>query len=261
VLPALLASLALAQNAADIFSKAPPDVDEALRGRIAKFYQFQVDGKPRRAEELVAEESKDFFYSMNKPKFLSFEIRDIAYSENFTKAKAMVVVEMYLMMPGFDGKPMKVPGGSYWKVQNGLWCWYVDADILNTTPWGKMKSSDNAGSGGAVLPDLKSAPTPQTLARQVSPDKLTATLKVSEPSSDQITIQNQMPGTVKIELRHAHVPGLEVKADSTEIVSGKSAVVRFRYVPGKDAPPRSVLVEVAIEPTNAVIPLRLAFKQ
>jgi hypothetical protein len=154
-----------------------------------------------------------------------------------------------------------VPGASYWKVQNGLWCWYVDADILNTTPWGKMKSSDNARSGGATLPDLKSAPTPQTLARQVSPDRLIATLRASEPSSDKITIQNQMPGSVKIELRYAHVPGLEVKADSTEIAAGKSAVVSFHYVPGKDAPPRSVLVEVAIEPTNAVISLHLAFKQ
>ena len=128
----LLASSAAAQNAADVFAKAPPDVDDALRARIAKFYQAQVDGKARRAEEIVAEDSKDFFYNMAKPKFLGFEIRDITYSDNFTKAKVTMVMEMYLMMPGFEGKPMKVPGSTLWKIENGQWCWYIDPDVLNT---------------------------------------------------------------------------------------------------------------------------------
>src|ERR1700726_4555299 len=90
VLPVLpLVASALAQNPADLFSKAPPDVEEALRARISKFHQAHVDGKPRRAEEVVAEDSKDFFYDMKKPKALSFEIGKIEYSKDFTEAKAI----------------------------------------------------------------------------------------------------------------------------------------------------------------------------
>jgi len=54
----------MAQNAAAVFAKAPPDVDDALRTRITAFYQAQVEGKPRRVEPMVAEDSKDFFYNM-----------------------------------------------------------------------------------------------------------------------------------------------------------------------------------------------------
>jgi len=255
----LLAPYAVAQNAAGIFAKAPPDVDGALRARITRFYQLQVEGKGRQAEEIVAEDSKDFFYNMAKPKFLSFEIRDITYSDNFTKAKAMVVVEMYVPMPGFEGKPMKVPGSTLWKIENGQWCWYVDQDAVKTTPFGKMTASGGPSPAGA-LPDAKSAPTPAMLAQQVSADKLKAELKAGGGvSSDQITIHNAMPGTVRIELRHADVRGLEIKADRAEIPAGENAVVSFRYVPGQGYPPRTLNVEVGVEPINTTLRFLVMF--
>src|SRR3984893_18862048 len=105
LLPLLVS--ALAQTPADLFAKAPPDVDEALRARISKFYQAHVDGKPRRAEEMVAEDSKDYFYGRKKPKSLSFEIGKIEYSKDFTEARAIVVVETYVPVLGFGNKPMK----------------------------------------------------------------------------------------------------------------------------------------------------------
>src|SRR5438067_7758827 len=89
-----LVSCLSAQPPADLFHKAPPAVDEALRARISKFFQLHVEGKFRQAESLVAEDSKDFFYSANKPKYLGYEIRDIAYTDDFTKAKAVVVAQM-----------------------------------------------------------------------------------------------------------------------------------------------------------------------
>ena len=90
---------ALGQQPADLFTKAPPAIDEALRDRISKFFQCQVDGKPRQAEQYVAEESKDYYYEMQKPRYLSFEIRNISYSDEFTKAKAMIAVEMTVNIP------------------------------------------------------------------------------------------------------------------------------------------------------------------
>lgn len=251
----LLASSAAAQNAAEVFAKAPPEVDEALRARIAKFYQAQVDGKARRAEEIVAEDSKDIFYNMAKPKFLGFEIRDITYSDNFTKAKAIVVVEMYLMMPGFEGKPMKVPGSTLWKIETGQWCWYIDPDVLNTTPFGKMKDSGKPGAP----PDLKSAPTVESVGKQVRPDKLRATLTTLAPSSDQIKIHNGMQGSVRIELRHAVVRGLEIKADRTEIPAGEDAVLSFHYQPGQGLPPQTLTVEAEVQPINTILRFLVAF--
>lgn len=155
-----LAVRALGQQPADLFTKAPPAIDEALRDRISKFFQLQVDGKPRQAEQYVAEESKDYYYEMQKPKYLSFEIRSISYSDEFTKAKAMIAVEMIVNMPGFQNKPMKIPFMTWWKVADGQWFWYVDPDASRITPFGKMNpgasKSDAPQAGGP--PDMSKTP-------------------------------------------------------------------------------------------------------
>ena len=65
-------------------------VDEALRARIGKFYQAHVDGKFRSAEQYVAEDSKDFFFEMEKQRYLSFREPEISYSDHFTKAKVIM---------------------------------------------------------------------------------------------------------------------------------------------------------------------------
>lgn len=262
IIPILpLVTLALAQNPADLFPKAPPDVEEALRARISKFYQAHVDGKPRRAEELVAEDSKDFFYDSKKGKCLSFEIGRIEYSKDFTEAKALVVVETYVPIMGFGNKAMKMPVTSLWKIEKGLWCWYVTQDFVNSSPFGKFSSAPQTDSNSkAPLPDIKDTPSPETLRLQVRPDKLTVVLKAGEPSSDQVTIHNRMPGFVTLAISIPPIPGLEVKADRTEIPASESAVVRFHFSPGKYVPKGPVRVDVTVLPTNSVISLQVTFK-
>src|ERR1700679_330037 len=103
---ATLATAAFAQNPADPLHRAPSDVDQALRARITEFFHYHVTGEHRKAEELVAEDTKDYFYDGNKPRYLSFEIGKIEYSDGYTKAKAMVVVKMPVMLPGFNGRIM-----------------------------------------------------------------------------------------------------------------------------------------------------------
>src|SRR5712692_6584417 len=91
----LLVSALWAQTPGDRFNKPPADVDEALRSRIAKFYQAHVDKKFRQADEYVAEDTKDFYYEASKPAYLDFEIKSIAYSDNFTKANVVVHCKTY----------------------------------------------------------------------------------------------------------------------------------------------------------------------
>ena len=52
---------------ADLFNQAPPDVDQALRARVNKFYQAHVDGKPRTAMPIVAEDTQDLWFDTDKP--------------------------------------------------------------------------------------------------------------------------------------------------------------------------------------------------
>jgi hypothetical protein len=262
VLVSVAVAGALGQQPADLFTKAPPAIDEALRDRISKFYQLQVDGKPRQAEQYVAEESKDYYYEMQKPKYLSFEIRSISYSDDFTKAKAMIAVEMIVNMPGFQNKPMKIPFMSRWKVADGQWFWYVDPDASRITPFGKMNpggsKSDAPQAGGP--PDMSKTPDVLSLWKQVHADKQSVQLKAQEASSAQVTISSELPGMVSLQLQAPDVPGLVVKLDRTELKAGEKAVLSFDFKPDKNAPRSPLAVNVLVQPINSVIGVRVVFQ-
>src|SRR5664280_1083651 len=135
---AVFATGLFAQDAGDLFNKPPADVDLALRARITAYYDLHVKGEFRKAEALVADDSQDFYYNASKTKYLSFEIARIEYSDNFTRAKATVVCEQYIMLPGFMGKPMRIPMPSTWKLVDATWYWYLDPESLRATPFGKI---------------------------------------------------------------------------------------------------------------------------
>jgi len=238
-----------AQTPADLFNKPPADVDQALRARITEFFQDHVDGKYRQAEALVAEDTKDFFYNAPKPKYLSFEITSITYSEGYTRAKAVVICEQLVPFPGFQGKPVKIPTPSAFKLVDGQWYWYVDQGPTHDSPFGPMRPGPGkSGLGSLTMPNpddvLKSA------TEQVRADKQAVSLKPG--GSDQVTITNQAPGLMSISVIGA-IPGVNVTLDRMELKTGEKAVVTFRAA--NDAKPGGLSIRV--DQTNHVIPIRV----
>jgi hypothetical protein len=248
------ASPCFAQSPADLFNRPPEDVDQALRARITQFYQAHVDGKPRLAEPLVAEDTKDFFYNGNKPKYLSFEIKRIDYSDNFTRAKAMVLCEQFVMIPGFTDKPIKVPTPSRWKLVDGQWYWYVDQDELRMTPFGKMTAGPNPPPNGpAGLPAIPTAKDMEFIFQQVKADKAAVTLKKEEPEEVTITSTAKGPMTVTVAVVP---PGVDAKLDRANIGPGEKAILTLRA--GANASPG--VVSLRVEQTNHMIPITVGIQ-
>jgi hypothetical protein len=250
LLPAI--SAVWAQNPADLFGKAPPDVDNALRARIAHFYQAHVDGKPRKADEVVAEDSKDFFFAGNKPKYLSFEILKITYSEGFTRALATVGCETYVMMPGFAGKPVKLAGASKWKIVDGQWFWYVEEEGKGTvTPFGVMKADPaSAGAAPRGLPDLASGPTAASLRDQVKIDKEAVHFIALREGSEEIRIKNNLPGPITLKMRHGRMEGVTVSLDRTEVKGGETAVIGVKAAANALIPAVAEKIVIDVEPVG-----------
>src|ERR1035438_2690217 len=120
-------------------AKPPADVDQALRARVREFIQDHVTGEFRKAEALVAEDTKDLFYNRNKPRYLQFvEIARIDYSANFTKATATVMVVSPEMIAGWGGGPPTIPIPTTWKIENGKWCYYLEPEAFLRTPFGSF---------------------------------------------------------------------------------------------------------------------------
>jgi hypothetical protein len=156
----LLVSALWAQNPGDFVDKAPPDVEEALRARITAFYQAHVDRKFRQADDYVAKDTKDFYYEANKPGYLAFEIGKIVYSDNFTKARAIVNCKISFPLPGFGDGPVMAPVPSTWKVEDGQWYWYVDQTVGRESPFGTLPPAAGAPAAGTLpggFPSLAAA--------------------------------------------------------------------------------------------------------
>jgi hypothetical protein len=256
----LLISGLWAQTEGNLLDKAPPEVDAALRERITRFYQAHVDRKLiRQADQFVAEDTKDFFFESNKPSYLEFQIDKITYSDDFTKAKAIVKCKMVVNIPGFPNTPMTVPAPSTWKIENGLWYWYVDQKLGYNTPFGRMKPAEGAATGGG-LPSMASAPDIQSLWKSVQADKSSVELSAGKESSGEVTISSKMPGAVTLRLDYSKTPGLEVALDRTELKSGEQAKMSLRFQPQKKPTARTVEVRVMVEPTNQLIPIAVTIQ-
>jgi len=238
----------LAQTPADLFNKPPEDVDQALRARITEFYQDHVDGKFRQAEPLVAEDTKDFFYGSNKPKYLSFEISRIEYFDGYTRAKATVTVQEFVLIPGFTDKPLTVPTPSTWKLIDGKWYWYVDQATLNQTPFGTMKAGpgNGASSGQITIPSLQDL----KLDTLVKADK--QQLKLKPGGTDQVVLTNHAQGSISLSVLGA-IPGVQVQLNHMDVKAGEQATLTFR-ASGSAQPG---ILSVRIDQTNQVIPIQV----
>jgi hypothetical protein len=238
------ASALFAQNPADLFNKPPAGVDEALRARINEFYQLHVKQQFRQAEGLVAKDTQEFFYTKNKPQYLTFEIQRIEYSKDFTHAKATMITEQYVMMPGFANKPMKIPSPSTWKLEDGKWVWYVDQDALRESPFGKMTAGP--GGPGPGLPPIPA--TPDFIMGKVKAEKGAVTLKPGE--SAEVKFSNAADGYMSLRLVET-LTGIDASFDQWQIKPNGVAVLKL--VAGKGA--RSGTIGVRVEQTVETIPI------
>jgi hypothetical protein len=251
----VFAAIALAQSD-NPFNRPPAGVDQALRARMKEFYDFHIKAEHRKAEALVAEDTKDYFYSHNKPKYLSCEIKKIDYSDKFTKAVALVSCEQYVMMPGFSGK-MAVPEPSNWKVEDGKWFWYVDPANIGKSPFGPMKP----GPDTPVAPLVNGAPislgnvpnTTDFLFTQVKVDKKEVSLKPGESAT--VTISNGAPGAMTLTIP-SQLTGIEATLDKTTMQSGEKATLTVKA--GENA--KAGVLNLQVEPIGQILPVQIVVK-
>lgn len=242
-----------AQTPADLFNKPPADVDQALRARITEFFQDHVDGKFRQAEALVAEDTKDYFYTANKPKYLSFEIKSISYSEGYTRAKAIVMCEQTVPFPDFGGQAIRIPTPSTFKLVDGQWYWYVDPEQLRQSPFGTFPAAVPGKPAGGPPTIPRPEDVLKAASQQVKADKQAVSLKPG--GSDQLTITNTAPGVMSLSLLGS-IPGVEVTLDRMDLKTGERAVVTLRA--GNDAKPG--VLSIQVKQTNHVIPIQVVIQ-
>ena len=118
LLALIAAGLAWAQN--DPFDQPPPpEVEEALRSRIAQFYGLFQEGKFRETEQFVAEDSRASYYAVPKARIFGFSIKEIDFGSDLKTAKALVALKMKIPIMG--SALVDLPMGSQWAWTEGNW--------------------------------------------------------------------------------------------------------------------------------------------
>jgi hypothetical protein len=256
LLTGVLTSALLAQAPADLFDKAPPDVDEALRERVGLFYQAHVDAKFRLADTVVHEDSKDAFFVAEKTQYKGFEIVRINYSDNFTKARVVTVVVTDFTMPGFRSTEARVPLTTMWKQDQGQWWWYVEPPKGDKeSPFGVMKPGEG-GDPNHPFAVLRKMPSIDEIRSQVSVNKTEVRLGSGE-ATDEVVVTNRMPGPVTLELEWPVHQGFEARLDQAELKGGESAKILFHTESPERGESKILEAKLRVMPTNHVIPIRV----
>jgi hypothetical protein len=271
--PLFLASAAQ-EEPRNLFEKAPPDVEQALKSRVTKFYQYFVEGKFRMADALVAEDSKDVFFAAEKRKYKGCEVGAPKYSENFTRATVVTSCGTDYSMMG-QKTAISLPVLSFWKLDNGEWFWYVPPPgDTYLTPLGVAKRPTE---GPGNMNTTQQAPT-QTVRPMISPEQIMKAVRAdrdsvvfnsAKASTQEVHLKNTLAGSVTVTSNTA-IRGLTITPGKANINADEETTVVMSFDP-KDpsvtceeclAHPqdrRAGQVMMLVEPTGQQIPIAVQF--
>ena len=229
----------------------PKKVDKALRQRAAEFLQDQVDGNFRKALDLVAPETQDYYLGATKLKLFSFNIENVEYSDNFTKAKVGASVKK--TYPGAIPVEITVSQTDTWKIVNGKWMWYFTPPpnpVLELTGQAIPKDTNPAAVASAAS-RIKAA---------TSVDKRALKFTLGAAGTEQVVFHNGNQGPVNLV---ADVIGnwteLKVEPVSELVGTGQDATVKITYAPQKNLTiPTKVRLTVEPFRQQVLIPVTFA---
>jgi hypothetical protein len=268
-------SLMWGQDPAELFDKAPPPIDEALRARVDQFYEAFMAGKFREAYPLVAEDSQDAFMESSKDAYKACETIKIRYSENFTKATVLESCKGEWRWHG-QTIPTQMPLTTNWKVVDGKWFWsYMKPTFAPNpfSPTGFVRIPDEKEIAAGSKPAGPQVPVdPRAFARgvlsQVTVEPSLITLQTSESSHAEVRVRNSMPGSISISVDNLPQPGLKITPAKTQLDAKEETVVTFAYRPddamiscGECAKRlhATATAYLRIQPTNQVLPVTIVF--
>ena len=222
---------AFGQNSAELFDKAPPAIDDALRARVSKFYDLFIAGKFKDAYSLVADDSQDKFFELSKDQYKGCEIIKIRYAENFTKA---VVVTSCKSDWRWHGAVTLTtfPLTSNWEVVDGQWYWHWEKPTVVPSPFSPTGfvtvPTESTPNNAALVPkDLTGAA--KGILSQVTLDKSTVQLRSDEASQDVVHVRNDMPGQVSLKLDTLNIPGLKMTLAKTALKAHEETSIVFEW--------------------------------
>jgi len=181
---------------------APPEVDQALRARVTAFLGYESKGDFRKAYDLVAEDSRDFYFSATKEKSVSFTVDEIQYGADLSTAMVRSTMKRQMMLAGH---PVDVPQLliSRWKLEKGEWVWYHDpSQDVTKTIIGDVAVAPADPTATSPIPTNLSQAKGIEAARSIIPratiDKQFVEFTLGKDATEEVIFHNSNNGHVRV---------------------------------------------------------------
>lgn len=260
---------------------APAEVKEALRARVTEFFNYHVGPTNRRSIDMVAEDTKDYYYGSGKVNLLGFTIKDFDFTPDLQKAYVKLDMRQIWEVQDMSTEVTQ-PSGTTWKIEDGKWVWFLDVQNVAgvwRTPMGpsaapppktdKPTIQTNA-DGTLFIPSDFAKPErlqeqAQAILAQSGLDKDTVTLTYGEAGEASVKFHNGVRGQVSLKLYgDPRIPGLTVKLDKNDLFANEEGTVTFQYNPPADLAmmPGGTEHTLKLEliPFNQMHPIRLIMR-
>lgn len=254
-----------------------PEVDSALRARVTEFFQDLVDSKFVEAFDMVAEDTRTFYFNSEKKPLKEFKIHEVKYDPDFTKATVTLDVKREWSFTALAATQPVIADVSMvttWKLEKGKWVWSSqprpdqpvtpmgpsDVQLIQRQPDGTV-----TGLPPKITDEILHAAGQKILGSGSigGIDKPEITLSVSQASSDKVVFHNTEQGSIRLEVSLAPTPGLTAQLDKTDVNAGEAAALQISYDPasGQEAAGKSVLIRLAVIPFNKTFDIKVNFTQ
>jgi hypothetical protein len=252
-----------------------PEVDSALRSRVTEFFQDLVDSKFVEAFDLVAADTRAFYFNSEKKPLKEFKIREVKYDPGFTKATVTLDVKREWQFT-VRAAPViaDVSMVTIWRLEKGNWVWSNEPrPDQPVTPMGpsdieliqRQKDGTVTGLPPKITDEVLNAAKQKILdpSNIGGIDKREITLSASQASSDKVVFHNGPMGAIRLELSPAPIPGLTAQLDKTDLNAGDNAALQISYDPrsGQATAGKSASIRLTVVPFNQIYDVAVKFTQ
>jgi hypothetical protein len=216
--------------AADTTSQAPPDVERQLRARVDAFDKLLVGEKYREVEQFILPDSRDAYYTSEKPRILDYEVKKIDWADHFQTATVEMSSNVMIRRATIGSFEVKTAYLDHWKFDKGEWWFYYPQVSSRQTPFGVMKVNPTLARESGLNLDQEIAKGRAQLAaartKSFSADRLNVALPASN-SSETIVLSNLLPGTLFLAFQRTSGAGFDISLTPNQLAAKGTADLRF----------------------------------
>ena len=244
---------------------------------MTEFFQDLVDSKFVEAFDLVADDTRTFYFNSEKKPLKDYKITDVKYDSGFEKATVTLQVKREWTFTALAASQPTIADVSMvtiWKLEKGKWVWSnqprpdqpvtpmgpSDVQLIQRQPDGTVTGLPPKITDAILNAAGQKILDPSSIG---SVDKREITLSASRASSDKVVFHNGQQGSIRLELSPAPISGLTVQLDKTDLNAGDTAALQVSYDPrsGKAAAGRSALIRLTVIPFNQTYDVNVNFSQ